>query len=331
MGEFISLGTAIKTDPQRVSIILDVVMDFFDGVQPSQLAERVKKELVAITAGEFAYAAQILAKKDDGADPFEAKLRRELLMHEVFDDALEDSSGTTEPAGHPLSSFRAENHALKDVVAAIRSELLEPRSERSDMNVADSLRSLSQVNVHYTRKENQLFPYLERKGFDRPSTIMWAQHDAIRGFIKDAMNLVPSTTNSIDTQDTTAFVEATVRAIDAVIDMIGKEEQVLFPTSLELLDQNEWAEMRGGDDEISYCLIEQPPDWVPAPANDQSTRISLQDLDLLRPAVTFAQATTASDTRAHSQPPIGAIQLSGGHLTTQQLNGIFPSRRTRNR
>ena len=40
--------------------------------------------------------------------------------------------------------------------------------------------------MHYLRKENQLFPFLEQHGVEGPSKVMWAIHDDIRALIKQA-------------------------------------------------------------------------------------------------------------------------------------------------
>ena len=319
MGEFISLGTAIKTDPTRVAVILDVVLDFFNGTDSKLLSERVKIELGQISGAEFAYAAQILAQKDNGTDPFEAKFRRELLMHEVFDDALAEAIDSAEPDGHPLTSLRAENDQLRALVIQIRSQLADPNSETLRHSISENVDRLAAVNTHYTRKENQLFPYLEVKGFDRPSTVMWAQHDAIRGFVKEAKR-------SSHEDSWNSFTTAVNRLVDSVLDMVHKEEKVLFPTSLELLSDYEWGEIRSGDDEIGYCLIDQPVPWAPLLSPDPGPNDPASDAKSLPKAKAFTVTTrTGQSVSANGQPPIGAVQLTGGHLKTQQLNGILRS------
>ncbi|MCK7488840.1 MAG: hemerythrin domain-containing protein [Anaerotruncus sp.] len=49
-----------------------------------------------------------------------------------------------------------------------------------------ALADLSLITVHYTRKENQLFPFLEKHGFTGPSRVMWGKHDEIRAILKEA-------------------------------------------------------------------------------------------------------------------------------------------------
>ena len=45
---------------------------------------------------------------------------------------------------------------------------------------------LSEIDIHYTRKENQLFPMLEAHHFTGPSQVMWSIHDDIRAGLKQA-------------------------------------------------------------------------------------------------------------------------------------------------
>ena len=46
------------------------------------------------------------------------------------------------------------------------------------------LASLKDVNIRYTRKEQTLFPHLERVGFMGPSKVMWVSDDEIRALLK---------------------------------------------------------------------------------------------------------------------------------------------------
>ncbi|MEZ5197408.1 MAG: hemerythrin domain-containing protein [Bacteroidales bacterium] len=43
------------------------------------------------------------------------------------------------------------------------------------------------VDKHYQRKENLLFPYLEKYGITGPPKVMWGKHDETRGYLKAAI------------------------------------------------------------------------------------------------------------------------------------------------
>ena len=46
-----------------------------------------------------------------------------------------------------------------------------------------------------------------------------------------------------------------------VDDMVNKEEKILFPMSVDTLSDEEWAQIRAGEDEIGYALIGDVPSW----------------------------------------------------------------------
>ena len=47
-------------------------------------------------------------------------------------------------------------------------------------NLASALQKLAEFDRHYERKENLLFPFLEKYEFSGPSAVMWGIHDDIR-------------------------------------------------------------------------------------------------------------------------------------------------------
>jgi DUF438 domain-containing protein len=58
--------------------------------------------------------------------------------------------------------------------------------------MAGALEEISGVHLHYLRKENELFPALERHGISGPPQVMWGVHDQIRGQLKAARKSLSS-------------------------------------------------------------------------------------------------------------------------------------------
>ena len=50
----------------------------------------------------------------------------------------------------------------------------------------EDLNLLLDIDKHYSRKENLLFPYLEKYGIYGPTQVMWGVDDNIRDAIKEA-------------------------------------------------------------------------------------------------------------------------------------------------
>jgi len=158
------------------------------------------------------------------------------------------------------------------------------KEKKSLLSILDRL---GQIDRHYLRKENQLFPILETKGITGPSKVMWALHDDIRGFFKDVRKRVT------DEKMEKVAVDALVKMVN---DMIYKEEHILFPMALETLSEDEWAKVGKGEEEIGYAWIKPEAQWKPA-------------------VESFQQALLAEK--------VGSLNLDTGQLTAEQVNLIM--------
>jgi DUF438 domain-containing protein len=52
-------------------------------------------------------------------------------------------------------------------------------------------------------------------------------------------------------------------ALTSVLDMIMKEEEILFPMCMDVLSEQEWYEVHIQTPEIGFCLIEPDKEWKP--------------------------------------------------------------------
>ncbi len=110
----------------------------------------------------------------------EAEVKRFCKVHvAVFEDSLEKQPLPELPEGHPVHTFMAENRAAENILDDIDA-LLGVVGNSSDGGLfiknADRLAALwddlSKIDIHYLRKENQLFPLLEAHDISGPSQVM---------------------------------------------------------------------------------------------------------------------------------------------------------------
>jgi len=208
----------------------------------------------------------------------ESEVKRLCSVHvEVFRESLEQKTVPGLPAGHPVHTLMRENREAEAIAAGLDAAT-EPRE------AAALLERMAEIDRHYLRKENQLFPVLEAKGFAGPSKVMWAIHDDIRALLKDAREKAAAGTA---TPDALRFLAAQVR------DMVYKEEHILFPAALEMLTEADWVKVASGEEEIGYAWVRPEGRWQPASAG--------------APAEFLARAA-------------GSIALDTGTLSTEQVN-----------
>ncbi|MDZ7774245.1 MAG: DUF2249 domain-containing protein [Bacteroidales bacterium] len=236
----------LELDHDKIDKIMEIKLKVFrKELTPKEARELVNQTFESVTAEEFAYGEQKMLQYGITDDAMVEDMDD---IIEIFQDVLE-RKGLRLPKGHPIRSYAREADALEKVVDTMEQK----RSEKFIKNEwLELYEKLNQINIHFSRKQNQLFPALEHKGFDRPSKIMWTFDDNVRDAIKDAYNDLKEDRDQ-------EFLDKQPNVIYLVRDILQKERDVLYPTSLQLLSDDEFAKMRQSDDEIGYCLIGNPP------------------------------------------------------------------------
>ncbi len=185
------------------------------------------------------------------------------LHADVVRSSLDEGGADETLPGHPVHTFMAENVALAAAVDEFDSLVERLTSDCSSENLKslkDALRAalakLFEVEKHYLRKENQLFPFLEKHGITGPSRMMWSFHDNIRDMLKEIKR-------GFDEEKAERIIEAGAKAVRAITDMIFKENNLLFPMALQRLGEEEWLEIRRGEEEVGYAFSVTPGDEWP--------------------------------------------------------------------
>lgn len=185
----------------------------------------------------------------------EEELQQMCHLHvELFKSSLEDLEAPTTPAGHPLHTLMAENRALLSLLERWEASLT------GDLDLSDlgaQLDAIAQVELHYQRKENQLFPYLEHKDFSGPSLVMWGVHDEVRGLLK-------SMRAGLALGEPTIVRQRSLELSRGLRQMVHLEEKVLAGAALGLLDDSEWLEVWRGEPEIGFAWVDRGDEWPPA-------------------------------------------------------------------
>jgi DUF438 domain-containing protein len=292
-------GSAVFTDREsRKEVLKDIIRDLHRGGDVETLKKRFADLVHDVSGPEIAAMEQELIS--EGLPQEEVKRLCDVHV-QVFKESLEEKPAPSAIPGHPLHTLAAENRALEKLVAETRAALsLIPRStspaDWAEMrlklfSLADSV---AQVEKHYLKKENQLFPALEAKGISGPSKVMWAIHDDIRADLKEFRR-------AIDNNDQEAAAKAGAFVLTEISDMIYKEEKIFFPMTLETLDEKDWARVKRGEEEVGYAWITPGNEWVPVlPAQDEAEKKSIASLK--------------------TSGPTAALDLDTGTLTLEQLN-----------
>jgi len=151
------------------------------------------------------------------------------------------------PKGHPVKVYYEEGALIQDILL----ELYEVNPVEDFQKYFNIFNQLTTIEKRFARKENQLFPYLEKHGWNGPSQGMWSFHDNLR----DQIRLLNGYN---DEQNTTKIVENLPYLIEGIKRLMSIEDAKLFPNSMDLLTADDWKEFYEGDEEVGWMLLEKP-------------------------------------------------------------------------
>lgn len=246
----------IPEKQQKKEILKDIILKLHQGQSVEKAKERFEKEVGNISSMEIAEIEQSLL--NDGVTVDEIK--KFCNVHAlIFESALKKTVSKEQSSSHPVYLFKLENREIEKITSALKiiiNDLELQKLDNKKENIKILLESLKNIKGHYTRKEQILFPYLEKYGFFGPSKVMWGKDEEIREILGVAITDIEKVTTK--TQLDEYVVKNLNPLIEEVEGMIFKEENILFPAALEKLDTNDWVEVLKESEEVGYVFIEKP-------------------------------------------------------------------------
>jgi DUF438 domain-containing protein len=256
----------------RKKRLKELILKLHDG----ESAERVRQELIetlqSIPYGEVVEVEQELIS--EGLPESEV-----LKLCDIHGEVLEghiDQSGAKEiPPGHPVDVFIHENEAVRSTIEKT-GNLLQSLDKVPKDNFRNFIlilqtcfNELMDIDKHYQRKEYLVFPYLEKNEITGPPKVMWGKHDEIRDQLKGCIALLRE--EDLSKQDLFDALELLYYPVlKALSDMIQKEEEILFPMSMDVLTADDWWNIHRQTLAFGFTLYDPEVEWKPEGLQDIS-------------------------------------------------------------
>jgi len=296
------MSELINNSEKRKELLKHMILQLHAGEAPEEVRSRLIELMKKVPYGVVVEVEQELIS--EGVLDEKEVLRFCDLHTQALEGAIDQSGAKEIPVGHPVDLFIKENLELKKLINQIRNVFAEVELSAKDerpalfMKLKGMYNALMDVDKHYRRKENLLFPYLEKYGITGPPTVMWGKHDETRGFLKAALEAL-NVSDDISTDEVKVAREMVFEpALNAVEDMTMKEEEILFPMTMDKLTEMEWYEIHEQTLEIGFCLYDPKEVWKP-------------------------NGMVKSDKEAVAEAEL--IQLSSGSFTKIELEAILNS------
>lgn len=288
-----------QMNEQKMKRLFEIESAFKAGTLSADEAHRqVEAEIGKVKAYHIAYVEQ--AMKEEHENECERENVHALLN--MLRDQL-DLSMPELPEDHPIAHYLKENEEMKRLMKAVQDLVQYPMIRNQWLELYDKI---SRYPIHFKRKQNQLYPVLEQKGFTRPTTTMWTFDDRVRDAIREAERLLREGAEE-------QFIQQQDRVVSYALDLMDKEETVLYPTSLTMITPEEFEEMKQGDREIGFAFFDVEPDKNEQPATSKQGAADGFAHDL--------QALLAK--YGYSVGPEQKLNVTTGRLTLDQINLIY--------
>jgi DUF438 domain-containing protein len=252
------MSEQINNRQYRQQVLKNIISQLHQGKTVEEVKQQFEEAFGGVSATEISEAEQALIAEGLPV----SEVQRLCDVHAaVFKGSIEEIHAAEDKSqipGHPANIMKRENLIIEEIIDTKISPLLKkPPQEINTGELLSALEQLRQVDIHYLKKENLIFPYMERYGITGPPKVMWGVDDEIRAAIKEAISHL-----SERREITADYIEKVAAAVNSVKEMIYKEENILLPMLMETLTQDEWKRISDESAQFGF-LIDDVPKWVP--------------------------------------------------------------------
>lgn len=287
------MSELINNREYRQKVLKELITELHHGKTVEEVKDRFEKLIEGVSASEIAEMEQSLIME---GMPVE-QIQNLCDVHAaVFKGSIEEIHRSEEDyENHPLEVFDKENSAIQAFINETINPILirfKKEDSESSRELKTAFQKLLEIDKHYSRKENLLFPYLEKYNITAPPKVMWGVDDEIRDALKEIIKDIDKG------EQRKKIIEDANTLLNKITEMIFKEENILFPMAQDTLTEDEWRAISHDSDEIGYTFIE--PQGLYNPDYDENLE-ELKDVANLQDAIPF----------------------DAGYLTAKEANAIF--------
>lgn len=256
----------------KKQMLKEIIKKLHMGVKPEEVKEKFKDVIKDIDPADIAKIEEELIKEGIPKE----EIQRLCDVHlAVFKESLEKEKPLS-PPGHPIHILMEEHKIILQLAEELRNTVERIKRVGNFASASKEMEQLIHIvehfkdsESHYVREENVLFPYLEKHGITQPPAIMWSEHNEIRRIKKKLYELI-DIHKGMSYQDFAGKLENVTTSLGNMLQShFYKENNILFPTALRVIAENEWPEIRNQFDELGYCC------FTPASAKEATEKIKI--------------------------------------------------------
>ena len=245
----------------RLERLLEYVYRIAKNEANYDVYKEYEKEVLSVNASDLFTLFYEVYKS--GSKPAEILVYLDKLIH-LFAQSL-DTKRLEMPRDSFLDHMMQENREMEKRLNAIKAILIEDKYQFIPEHLIERFEELIPFELHYTKLQNILFPFIESKGEQyQGTTILWSLQDQTRKRLKDTIVALKNN------QPRQTISEILGDYFFKAFGLIQKEEMILFQVAHELLSANELEAMRHQSFELGFI-------WIPMPKPRPQPKFSVDN------------------------------------------------------
>lgn len=247
----------VKSDRKKIEHLIAFSTGMMSGGDGKELIEKHKEALQGITPYDMLYLEEYQMQM--GITVAEIKRDINKILNVLY-EYLKEYEWERPEEGTFLYYLMLENRAFEFRLNSMKKILKSYKGKEIDelaslkADILPHLESFALFEPHYIKKENILFPFLERHWKEyKPLRVMWSLHDDLRRMIKELICIAKSSES-----DWMTLNRAIGNYYFGAFGMIQKEEIIVYPIASGTIPKEDWAEMNKQSFEYPFPFIETP-------------------------------------------------------------------------
>lgn len=256
---------------RRQEKLKDLILRLHEGEDPEAIKVEFQKYFSNVSAFEISVMERrLMAKEGIEAEDIMRLCNIHASMFIGNVAAPENISPEMEKQGHPVQVLKMENLAIESTLERIERLLELYVTEPEDFlldGLYKQLTILSEFDTHYLRKENSIFPLMEKYDIVAPPKVMWGVDDDIRDMFKSFKLL-------LNKDDREPLLDAFAALKYELEEMVVKEEEIMIPMVMDIFNEDDWIKIAEETEDIGYCIVKPEAKWEPDRETFEDTSIS---------------------------------------------------------
>ena len=247
----------LKSSGSHLNALYLFAAALIDGENGKKLVEKYRDDISRVSPFDAMYVLDSLLL--NGYSTSKVKDNTGKIIN-VFFKSLDAFKWDKPAEGHFLYYMMLENREAEKIIREMRlviKDIYNGKEQNKDdlfQKLGEQLIRLEKYELHYIKKENILFPWIE-KAFPqyRCLQIMWSFHDDFRKSIRELKKLL-----AVNEPDMNKMNRELGKLFFVVLPIIFREEQIVYPVALKALPEASWNDMLEQSHDTGWCYINPP-------------------------------------------------------------------------